>query len=128
MLAVVREQPQHHLQAAEAGAQERGFGFGSMTLAGSFAGILSRAAAAASFVRAAVFFCAAGISLVFLAAGVMAGSASSAASSRSAVASIFSVSRTVAVAFFSSAGASDRVTVSSDGSPVTKHTAARHGR
>jgi hypothetical protein len=72
-----------------------------MTLAGSLAGIASRAAAAASsLVRAAVIFCcAAGISRVFLAAGVIAGPASSAARPRSASASAFSASRTAAFAF-----------------------------
>jgi hypothetical protein len=45
-----------------------------------------------------IFFWAAGISLVFLAAGVMAGSASRAARSRSAAASAFSASRTAAFA------------------------------
>ena len=71
-----------------------------MTLAGSFAGIVSRAAAAASrILRAlAILSCAAGISFVFLAAGVMAGSAISAARSRSAAARAFSASRTAAVA------------------------------
>ena len=73
VLGVVREQPQHHLQAA---------------------------AAASSLVRAAViFFSAAGISVEFLAAGLIAGSASMAARSRSAAASAFSASRTSAVAF-----------------------------
>ena len=72
-----------------------------MTLAGSFAGIVSRAAAAAaSFLCAAVIsFCAAGISRVFLAAGLMAGSASRRARSRSAAASALSASRTAAAAF-----------------------------
>ena len=76
------------------------FASGSMALAGSFAGTLSRAAAAASsFLRAAlIFFCAAGISLVFLSAGAMAGSASSTARSRSAAASALSASRTAAFA------------------------------
>ena len=72
-----------------------------MRLAGSFAGIVSRAAAAAaSFLCVAVILsCAAGISLVFLAAGLMAGSASSTARSRSAAATAFSASRTAALAF-----------------------------
>ena len=57
------------------------------------------AAAAASFLRAAlIFFCAAGISLVFLAAGAMAGSASSTVRSRSRAGSAFSASRTAAFA------------------------------
>jgi hypothetical protein len=70
----VREQPQHHLQAAAAGAQQRDF-------------------------AAVILFCAAGISLVFLAAGVIAGSASRRARSRSAAPSSFSASRTAAAAF-----------------------------
>jgi len=45
------------------------------------------------------FCCAAGISRVFLAAGVIAGPASSAARPRSASASAFSASRTAAFAF-----------------------------
>ena len=65
------------------------------------AGMVSRAAATAvSFLRAAViFFSAAGISFEFLAAGLIAGSASRRARSRSAVASAFSASRTAATAF-----------------------------
>ena len=90
-----------------------------MALAGSFAGTLSRAAAAASsFLRAAlIFFCAAGISLVFLAAGAMAGSASSTARSRSAAASAFSASRTAAFACLR-AGLSDDLGVCLDAGEV----------
>ena len=72
-----------------------------MRLAGSFAGIGSRAACAAAraFSALVIFFWAAGISRVFLAAGVMAGSASRPARSRSAAARAFSASRTAALAF-----------------------------
>src|SRR5260370_41730408 len=72
-----------------------------MRLAGSLAGILSRAAAAASsFLLAAVILLwAAGISLVFLAAGLMAGSASMPARSRPAAVRAFSASWTAAFAF-----------------------------
>ena len=60
---------------------------------------LRAAVAAASVVRARViFFCRAGMR-AFLAAGVMAGSASSPASSRSAAARVFSASRTAAFAW-----------------------------
>ena len=101
MLGVVREQPQYHLQAAPAGAQQRGPGAtGSMSLAGSLAGMSLRAAtAAARALRARViFFCAPGMA-AFFAAAVIAGSASSPARARSAAASVFSASRTAAFAF-----------------------------
>ena len=73
--------------------------WGSIWLAGSFAGIASRAFfAVSSRRRAAAIACsAAGISLAFLSAGVIAGSASRTARPRSAAARFFSASRTAAL-------------------------------
>ena len=77
---------------------------------------LRAAVAAASVVRARViFFCRAGMR-AFLAAGVMAGSASSPASSRSAAASVFSASRTAAFAV--AGGVADQLGVHLDAGGV----------
>jgi len=68
----------------------------SMTLAGSFAGILSRVASAVARARSALVIVlpAAGISFAFLAAAGMAGSASMTAMSSRAAASVFWACRT----------------------------------
>jgi hypothetical protein len=97
VLGVVCEQSQHHLKVVAAGAQQSDFGLGSMTLAGTWSRVVF---AVSRFLRAVVIFSsAAGISLVFLTAGEIARSASSAASSRSAMASISSAACTEAFAF-----------------------------
>jgi hypothetical protein len=100
VLGVVREQPQHHPQAAAPGAQQRDLRVGAMTLAASLAGMASRAAPAAASARSArlIFFWAARISLVFLAAVVMAGSASMTARSSRAAVSAVSAFRTAVFA------------------------------
>ena len=101
VLGVVGQQAQDHLQAAAPGAQQRDLGIGVDGVGGSFAGIASRAPAAAVCLRraAVIVRCAAGIRVVFLAATLIAGSAISVARSRSAAARVFSASRTAAFAF-----------------------------
>ena len=93
MLGVVREQPEHHLQAAPPGAQHCHLRLGVDLVGGQLrrdraAGLIRRAE------LAAISRSAAGISLAFLSAAVMAGSASRAARPRSAAARSFSASRT----------------------------------
>jgi hypothetical protein len=99
----VREQSQHHLQAAASGAQQRDLGFGVDDVGGQLGGDrVAGRRGVGSGAGGGDFCCAAGISRVFLAAGLVAGSASRQARSSRAWASAFSAVRAAALAFLRS--------------------------
>ena len=90
VLGVAGEQPEHHLQAAPPSARYRDAGFGVYVTGGQLAGDrVAGFCAVSSSRRAAAILRSAGISMAFLTAGVMDGSASRTAKARSAAAARF---------------------------------------